>query len=190
MHQTLQFLPRFYQQVDTVVGRLRINVRCSSGEQTTFGNLTDRKRFYIRNKNTGYLFLVDSGAQVCVVLVKLNMLTNETAFTLQAANGSRINTYGETSLTLNLGIRRSFPWVFTIAQVKTPILGAHILAHFNLSVNMSTHSLDDKTTKLKKKRITSIYTQTGISSTFPAANGLHDLLRKYPDISIVGYQLQ
>ncbi|CAE1306093.1 unnamed protein product [Acanthosepion pharaonis] len=139
--------------------------------------------FYIRDENSGYLCLVDTGAQISVIPAKPNMLTRKTDYTLQAANGSSIQTYGETSLTLNLGFRRSFPWVFTIAQVRTPILGADFLAHFNLSVNMSSLSLEDKTTKITRKGITSIYTSTCISATLPEANGMQDLLQKYSQIT-------
>ncbi|CAE1272697.1 unnamed protein product [Acanthosepion pharaonis] len=79
--------------------------------------------------------------------------------------------------------RRSFPWVFTIAQVRTPILGADFLAHFNLSVNMSSLSLEDKTTNITRKGITSIYRSTCISATLPEANGMQDLLQKYSQIT-------
>ncbi|CAE1227671.1 unnamed protein product [Acanthosepion pharaonis] len=133
--------------------------------------------FYIRDENSDYLFLVNTGAQISVIPAKPNMLTRKTDYTLQAANGSSIQTYGETSLTLNLGFKRSFPWVFTIAQVRTPILGADFLAHFNLSVNMSSLSLEDKTTNITRKGITSIYTSTCISATVPEANGMQDLLQ-------------
>lgn len=47
---------------------------------------------------------------------------------------------------------------------------------------MSTHTLDD-TPNLKRKGITSIYTSTGISAALPSANGLQNLLRKYPEIT-------
>ncbi|CAE1227213.1 unnamed protein product [Acanthosepion pharaonis] len=81
------------------------------------------------------------------------------------------------------GNKRSFPWVFTITQVRTPILGADFLAHFNLSVNMSSLSLEDKTTNITRKGITSIYTSTCISATLPEANGMQDLLQKYSQIT-------
>ncbi|CAE1167121.1 unnamed protein product [Acanthosepion pharaonis] len=115
--------------------------------------------FYIRDENSGYLFLVDTGAQISVIPAKPNMLTRKTDYT------------------------RSFPWVFTIAQVRTPILGADFLAHFNLSVNMSSLSLEDKTTNITRKGITSIHTSTCISATLPEANGMQDLLQKYSQIT-------
>ncbi len=92
--------------------------------------------FYIRDKNTGYLFLVDTGAQISVIPPdpkKNHQL-------------SRIETFGEIALTLNLGLRRSFPWIFTIAQVKTPILGADFLSHFNVSVKKKNYNYRVKIT--------------------------------------------
>ena len=50
-----------------------------------------------------------------------------------AVNDTPIRTYGKRSLTLNLGLRRSFPWIFIIAKVQKPILGAdylNLLMHF------------------------------------------------------------
>lgn len=44
--------------------------------------------------------------------------------TLEAVNKSRIPTYGERSLTLNLGLRRTFRFVFVVADLPTPIIGA------------------------------------------------------------------
>ena len=86
--------------------------------------------FYIRDKNTGYLFLVDTGAQISVIPPDPRKNHQLSSFALQAANESRIEAYGEIALTLNLGLRRSFPWIFTIAQVKTPILGADFFVPF------------------------------------------------------------
>ena len=48
--------------------------------------------------------------------------------TLFAANGSPIATFGELTLELDLGLRRSFHWRFTVADVTRPILGADFLS--------------------------------------------------------------
>lgn len=56
---------------------------------------------------------------------------------LQAANGSKVNTLGAVSLKLNLSMSRISPGEFTIPDVKTPIIGVDFLALFNLSVNMN-----------------------------------------------------
>ena len=47
--------------------------------------------------------------------------------TLQAANSTSITTYGSRSRTLDLGLRRTFRWIFVIADVAMPILGADFL---------------------------------------------------------------
>ena len=50
--------------------------------------------------------------------------------TLLAANGTTIQTSGTTALNINFGIGRNFPWTFEIADVKSPIIGADFLLHF------------------------------------------------------------
>ena len=68
--------------------------------------------------------------------------------TLMAVNDTPIRTYGERSLTLNLGLRRSLPWIFIIADVQKPILGADFLRHFGLLIDMKQHQLIDTHTNL------------------------------------------
>ena len=48
--------------------------------------------------------------------------------TLMAVNNTHIRTYGKRSLTLNLQVRHSLPWIFIIADVQKPILGAEFLS--------------------------------------------------------------
>ena len=78
--------------------------------------------------------------------------------TLQAVNGSPIATYGTRSLTLNLGLCRTFRWVFIVADVEQPILGADFLQHFNLLVDMKHMRLVDALTQLRIQGITSMAT--------------------------------
>ena len=65
-----------------------------------------------------------------------------------AVNDTPIHTYGKRSLTLNLGLRRSLSWIFIIADVRKPILGADFLRHFGLLVDMKQKQLTDETTHL------------------------------------------
>ena len=69
-------------------------------------------------------------------------------FSLQPVNGSQIATFGVRSCTLNLGLRRTFRWVFIIADIKQAILGADFLQHFGLTVDLRHHTLSDSTTHL------------------------------------------
>ena len=73
-----------------------------------------------------------------------------------AVNDTPITTYGKRSLTLNLGLRRNFQWIFLVADVQKPIIGADFLRHFALLVDMRQHQLTDTSTHL---RIQGIVTQ-------------------------------
>ncbi len=57
-----------------------------------------------------------------------------------------IRTFGQHSLTLNLGLRRSFPWMFIVADLQKPILGANFLRHYGLMVDMHKYTLVDTNT--------------------------------------------
>ncbi len=76
-------------------------------------------------------------------------------FCLQAVNRTDIATYGQRSLSLDLGLRRTFRWVFVIADVNQPILGADFLRHFGLAVDVRNGKLLDTTTKLQVNGIMS-----------------------------------
>ena len=68
-------------------------------------------------------FLVDTGSEVSVIPpTPADRSRSLDPRTLMAVNNTPIRTYGQRSLTLNLGLRRSLPWIFTIADVqKAPI---------------------------------------------------------------------
>ena len=75
--------------------------------------------------------------------------THQRGNSLQAANNTTIPTYGRKSMTLNLGLRRVFPWIFTIADTKYPILGADFLRNFDLLVDIRRTQLVDANTKIE-----------------------------------------
>ena len=54
---------------------------------------------------------------------------------LQAVNKSAIPTFGEKSMTLDIGHCRSYQWTI-IADLPLPILGADFLAHFGFKVDV------------------------------------------------------
>ena len=68
---------------------------------------------------------------------------------------THIRTYRTWSLTLNLGLRRSFSWVFIVAEVQKPIIGADFLRHFGLLVDMKQCQLSDAATCLYVQGIAS-----------------------------------
>ena len=104
--------------------------------------------FYVVDRDSGTRFLIDTGAQVSVIRPRPEDLRSASSVNLVAANQTPIKTYGERSLTLNLGLRRSFTWVFIIADLPQSIIGIDFLQHFNLMVDPSGYRLVDRLTTL------------------------------------------
>ena len=112
--------------------------------------LPTSRLFYVTDRSTGLRLLVDTGAEVSVILPsRTDRKHIQTNLHLQAANNTPIITFGSRSLTLDLGLRRNFRWVFTIADVRHPILGADFLRSYNLLVDMRRHRLTDSLTQLQ-----------------------------------------
>ncbi|XP_054760367.2 uncharacterized protein LOC129266538 [Lytechinus pictus] len=112
--------------------------------------------------------------------------------TLKAVNESTIGTYGRRSITLNLGLRRKCQWVFIIADVATPILGADFLHHFRLLVDMHRYKLIDSVTGLNVKGKPSDSPRISpVINTTDNTDPYHDLLRaEYSDITVPIYKAQ
>ena len=109
--------------------------------------------FYIVHTCHKLPFLIDTGAEVSIIpstTADKNILHH---LTLQAVNNSPISTFSTRSLTLNLGLHRTFHWVFVIVEVKTPILGADLLRHYGLLVDMGHKRLIDTVTNLRYKEL-------------------------------------
>nr|VZI46251.1 unnamed protein product [Spirometra erinaceieuropaei] len=91
------------------------------------------RTFYVRETATLRRYLVETGAQISVVPpTAADRRFPSPGLHLQAVNCSPIPTFGSLSLTLNIGLRRSFTWIFVIADVPHAILGSDFLAEFDL----------------------------------------------------------
>ncbi|BHF57959.1 hypothetical protein SprV_0100090800 [Sparganum proliferum] len=98
-------------------------------EATAAGSVANlhTRRLFLWDRIAGAKFLVDSGAEVSVVPPTLAERKNRSSFCLSAANNSSIPTFGQRFITLNLGLRRIFRWVFIIADVSVALIGADFL---------------------------------------------------------------
>ncbi|BHF83219.1 hypothetical protein SprV_0802636100 [Sparganum proliferum] len=145
---TLSFkLPPFYTEQPpglTTGKRPRQPVTATA----TAGQSRPSRLFYINDKSSGLRFLVDTGAEISVIPPPRRHHLKPSQFSLQAANCTTINTYGQRSLTLDIGLRRRFQWVFVQADIKSPIIGADFPAHFGLAVDLKHRKLIDTTTTL------------------------------------------
>lgn len=135
-------------------------------------------------QNTKVKFLIDTGAQVSVVPPSpTERKSKNVASSLQAINGSGIATYGQKSLTLNLGFPRIFRWIFLIADVHHPILGADFLSYFGLCVDVRHSRLFDTTTR---QTVTGAITKASLSPSpaLHSTTSIYDnLLREFPDLA-------
>jgi len=95
--------------------------------------------------------LVDTGAEVSYPLL---LPTVDIDKTTSAVNDTPIATYGNRLLTINIGLRRNFQWIFIVADVKQPIIGADFLRHYNLLVDIVHNRLTDALTHLQVQGIT------------------------------------
>ncbi|GFT97081.1 hypothetical protein TNCV_177071 [Trichonephila clavipes] len=101
-------------------------------------------RLFVKDRETGCQFLVDSGADVSILpWTKTKGECQASQYKLYAANGTEIPTYGLKILTLDLDLRRPFQWLFIIAKVKRGIIGADFLQKFQLLIDLHNRKLMD-----------------------------------------------
>ena len=142
--------------------------------------------FYVTDRSTKMQFLVDTGAEVSAVpRSRLQSRSLRQGPGLQAVNNTTIATYGTCSLTLDFGLRRQFRWVFVIADVSKPILGADFLKHYGLLVDMRAQRLTDSVTHLKVQGMTSSVTSSLVLSLLPQQpmSDYERILREFPSIT-------
>ena len=81
-------------------------------------------------------YLIDSGAARSLIPRRYVKGSHKrAAFTMQAANGSPIPTYGKKQFPLNYGPNR-YTWNFIVADVFMPIIGADFLYYYSLAVDV------------------------------------------------------
>lgn len=101
---------------------------------------------------------------------------------LFAANGSVIHTYGEKLLNVSLGLRRDFRWSFLLADVQVPMIGADLLDHFGLLVDIKNRRLVDSTTNLISSCSLSLMTAPAVYAIAPGHN-FKSLLSEFPTLT-------
>lgn len=93
--------------------------------------------FLVIDRISDLRFLIDTGAEISVLpSCKCDRTSKSPGPMLRAANSTSITTYGLRSLTLYLGMRRTFQCVFIVAGVNQPILSSDFLTQFDLDVSM------------------------------------------------------
>ena len=147
---------------------------------------SEGRLFSVRDSINKISMLVDTGAFLSVLAATpADKRRPVSSLRLQAANGTTIKTFGQRSLTLNLGLRRTFTWVFIVADVKQHILGADFLGHYNLLVDVCRRKLIDQVTSLAVPGCKSKHTPDypiNLSVPLPHEKKYSDLLAEFPDL--------
>ena len=92
--------------------------------------------FTLEDPETKFQFLIDTGAARSLIPRRcVRGHQRKALYTMQAANGSPINTYGNKELPLNYGPKR-YVWNFVVADVFMPIIGADFLYYYSLAVDV------------------------------------------------------
>nr|VZI40013.1 unnamed protein product [Spirometra erinaceieuropaei] len=140
------------------------------------------RTFYVCDTATRRRFLVDIRAQISVVPpTAADRRFPNPGLHIQVVNCSSIPTFGSLSLTPSL--RRSFTWIFVIADVPHAILGSDFLAKFDLLVDCRRACLLDRTTGLFIRGLTPFTAPTNLSVLdTDIASPFRQLLFSHPNI--------
>ncbi|BHF77537.1 hypothetical protein SprV_0602064400 [Sparganum proliferum] len=145
----------------TETGKLvsqRINATVFSGSSGS------NRTFHVCATATRRCFLVDTEAQISVVPpTPADRRFPSPGLHLQTANCSPILKFGSLFLTLNIGLRRSFTWIFVIVDVAHVILDPDFLANFDLPADCRRARLLDRKTSLFVRGLTPFTVPTNLS---------------------------
>lgn len=176
----------------TAVGKLiGLSSVQAVGDSSKTPMLPKEHRLHIYDLRSNLRFLIDSGSVISLVpRSACTWKLKPSSLTLHAANNSKICTYGEYPLNVNLGLRRDFRWSFIIADVSAAIIGADFLVHYGLLLDLRTQRLMDPLTQLQVPaelcETTVFSISTVNSSCLPAT--MHDsyakLLHEFIDITL------
>lgn len=73
-------------------------------------------------------------------------------------------------MTIDIGLRRTYRWLFIVADVRIAILGTEVLSHFNLEVSVRDRRLKDNVTSLAVLGLKSDLSSCSICTFNPESN--------------------
>ena len=127
------------------IGKLSKPFRTETVDMGSSGS----KRLHIRDLASGIIYLIDTGSDISLFPADSAILKKPPSdLVLYAANDSRVCTFGEGLIILNLNLRRPIKWNFSLAAVPFHIIGADLLAFYHLVLFLYESRLVDATTGL------------------------------------------
>lgn len=134
----------------------------------------------IRDPLTNYNFLIDTGAAVSLVPATPSDRHRPADYFLQAANSTPIASYGERSLSISLGLKKRYNWIFIIADCTQPIIGSDFLEAHQLVVDIHKQALHDSQSSRHITAIDTVHHPTIMMSA--QSQDLQALISKFPDV--------
>lgn len=123
--------------------------------------------------------MIDSGADISIFPCKSSK--NPSKLVLYAANNTPISTFGEKLIVLDLGLRREFKWVFILADVPKPIIGADFLKFFHLLPDLQRKCLVDGNTFLNSP-LSSLGCSNIQIKMVTDESKYHEIVKQYPEL--------
>ena len=143
------------------------------------------------DRHTGTSFLVDTGADVSVFPASAADKHTRAPFgTLTAANGSKIKTWGQRTLTFNLGKGRTYQQDFYVADVTRPILGANFFIAHNVAIDLRGRRLIDLNHGDTFSTMSEPNANILSGLSLAPSNSFEKLLQKFPDIQTPHFEPQ
>lgn len=142
-------------------------------------------RLFVTDRSSKVQFLVDTGSDLCAFPRSLvRDRRSATDYTLCAANGSVIKTYGYINLDLDFGLRRTFSWRFVVADITKPIIGVDFLCHYNIVVDVRHKRLIDNITSIvTTAKLANCDSVSSVKVTTGGHTRYHKILDEYPEIT-------
>jgi len=143
-----------------------------------------RRLLYVRDASSTLRFLIDTGAEVSLLPASHKDKRLPSSRTLEAANATPINVYCERSETLSLtgAPSQRFQWIFLVADVPQPIIGADFLEHYGLSVDLQGKALIHQS-GARTLAAPTLVSAPLIYTVFPRSCTYKNILREFPALS-------
>ena len=144
--------------------------------------LSHSKLLYVADKGHKCRYLIDTGPAVSVLPKSCaNGISDADSLPLVAANNSTIHTYG--TCKRDVGLKREYRWTFIVADVQQPIIGADLLIHYNLLVDLRSRCLRDMRTGLAIAASLSSIKPLSLNKVDTVQNEYTKLLGQFPELT-------
>lgn len=97
------------------------------------------KHLHVRDRKSGLIFLIDTGADVSLLPESLSQNSEPSAFTLYAANNSRFATFGTKHMSLILGLKHDTH----VHDFSSNLSGKTIFTNFHQAYNQIPVAVED-----------------------------------------------